>query len=151
MITTTIKKTLAAMALLTLGLLPAPDADAYRQVCMKAKFGIGYIFKFRVAWGMDWSHFHAATAEGRPYHIDGVTPWSGDVHLVKNRCVSMDRVPANKHFTVQMRSGTYRPLLCKDWDNNKPFIARNAPERKTLWLDAWGSLPSQHCKAWKFD
>lgn len=146
------KKILAAAALLALGALPAPEAAAYRQVCMKAKFGIGYAFQFRVAWGVDYRPFHAARRDGRPYNVDGVTGWSGNVHLAKTQCIPVSHIPPGTQFVVQLRSAQSR-YLCRDWGDRDVFTPKSVRERadKTLWLDAWGQLPNPRCKAWKFE
>ena len=145
-------KGLAAAALLAVGAAAAPEAAAYKQACMKAKVGVGFVGKYRVAWGIG-EDFVAAHAEGRPYHMDGATDWSGDVHLAQEQCVSLSEVPTGAHFVVQMRAGDNR-ALCHDWDNRDVFIEEKASGREelSLWLDVSGATPhSMRCKAWKFE
>ena len=145
-----ITKLPAAMGLLALMFFAAPQAEALEQVCMRANVGIGYVFQFRVAWGVDGRAFPGAAREGRPFNIDGVTPWSGDTYLGHNRCANVRRIPNGSTVLVQLReNGNW--TYCRNWDNNDWGLATAHGNRRTLWLDAWGQSRGANCKLWKFE
>ena len=142
----------AALGLLALMIFPASESAAM-QACMKAVFGVGYVSKFRAAWGLEgWDEFQSAVREKRPFNVDGVTGWSGDVHLVKTRCIGLDHLPAGSSFTIQLKAAGGGRTMCKyfDEDNAAHFERTTIPERQTLWLQAWGPSGNPQCKMWKF-
>ena len=150
-----IKKCMAALALLSLSAFAAPEAAAYKRVCMKADFGIGYAFKFRVIWASHWE-IHSARWERRPFNPDGFTDWSGDVHLLQTRCIPIDQIPSGSYFLVRIQAiGMSNQTVCKDWANRDDFLGEKVPGREnlSLWLNAWGRVmpDSIRCKAWKFE
>lgn len=141
----------AALGLLGLMIFTVAEAAALQRVCMRANPGIGYVFQFRAAWGVSPAEFFAADEDRRPFNIDGVSGWSGDVLLTRSGCVDVSAAPADSILLVQLREGVNNRTYCRDWDNNEWGLARAHGDRETLWLDAWGLSSNMDCKLWKYE
>ena len=136
---------LALPALLALVFFAAPRAEALERVCMRANFGIGYIYQFQVSW------HQGRIVPGTTGHR---SDWSEDVYLGRNRCLDVSDTPDNALLNVAMREfrdGTFFTIYCRDWENRARGVAVAHPHKTTLWLDAWGISGYTRCKLWKYE
>ena len=151
----------------------APEAAAYRQVCMHFKFGVGYAGTFRIEYGVDPSRaIHTPNLNKRfqtRFFVDGpgfargdlvpsrgVTDWAPAISVFKTKCVSMRDVRDGEHFLVLLRSNvgeSSHHRYCRSWGrSNDAAFFRKTPQRRdlTLYLDAWGAMFTPECRPVRF-
>ena len=146
------KQGLAAAALLAVCAAAAPEAAAYKQVCMRGQTGFGIIHKHRVGWGFG-EDFATAHEEG-PDYAEGMTNWTKGVYLGEKECISLGPVPTGAHFVVQLWTPPGK-VFCHGWryalGNGKPkvgiFVKNPANRWKTLMLKSWADA----CIPWRVE
>ena len=149
----------------------APEAAAYRQVCVHFKAGVGFAGSFRVEYGVvRYDAFWVPNAHKRfkerslngPFWpgdlVDarGRTDWSRTVTVFRTECVQMDEVRTGEHFLVLLRShagGLSNYRYCRGWGrDHKPAVFNASASRRhmTMNLHAWGAATTLECRPVSF-
>ena len=153
---------LAAAFMLSVPL--APNAAAYRDVCVYFQFGVGYHGQFRLEYGDDPEAMRDAEWVNKRFTLPGSqrlltrreiparerSHWTGNITVFKHGCLSLANTREGEHFAVLVRAHgidnkTYR--YCRGWDNNPMVFYQNPRDTRRLMLHAWGDMTSPECAA----
>ena len=168
MLKTILKTVMSGAAALGLLIVPAPEAEAYREVCVHFRGGVGYHGEFRVLQlrkenPMVQADGHSPFTGGHARFLDergGNTlftvrdsGWSSRMRVGNTRCVSMDRFMDMHDLVVMIRADTARldkPFIyryCRAWDHHSfGRYPQDRRDRRKIIFHAIGALYGLECR-----